>query len=194
MTPERLAELKKMGNDWVGEIPSMQGQWMLELIAEVERLQKLKVMFQFDGRSLMFSDNNNNEALKILVGRVEWIYTKALFSTPQIVFRRDGELFGIRILEVERGAYYGPTGKVNNYPELNETVFEPMDRKQVLTMVVSLEMSDKLTLLNEADQAEWEAICQADNEKRTRLEAQQQQADLERKRRELARLKDELGE
>lgn len=101
----------------------------------------------------------NNEVLKALVGKVEWIYSHPLFGISRIVFRRDGELHGLRIREIERGAYYGPRGKVNDYPGLNDTVFEPLDRDRVLELVMYINPA----LFTEAEKAEWDVYCEAEH-------------------------------
>lgn len=138
----------------------------------------------------MLYDSQNNEVLKALVGNVEWIYSHPLFGVPRIVFRCDGKLGGLRIREIERGAYYGPHGKVNNYPGLNETVLEPLDRGEVLEMVMYLNP----VLFTEAEKVEWDAYAEAEHKRREELQARMLASEKRRKLQELARLKKELGE
>lgn len=137
----------------------------------------------------MLTGDANNEALKVLVGKVEWIYSHPLFGIPRIVFRRDGELHGLRIREIERGAYYGPRGKVNNYPGLNETVLEPLDRTDVLEMVMYLNPA----LFTEAEKAEWDTYAEAENKRREELQARMTADEKRRKLQQLAQLKKDLG-
>lgn len=145
------------------------------------------------GRSgeMVGTSDKNNEVLKALVGNIEWIYTHPLFDVPRIVFRRDGELHGFCIREIELGAYYGPHGKVNNYPGLNETVFEPLDRKEVLELVMYLKGT---ALFTEAEKAEWDTYCEAEHKRLAEIREKTTADELRRKRQQLAELKRELGD
>lgn len=139
----------------------------------------------------MLSNDKNNETLKALVGNVEWIQSHPLFGVMRIVFRRDGELHGLRIREVERGAYYGPRGKVNNYPELNETVFEELERYEILELVMYLSGT---ALFTEAEKVEWDSWCEVEHKRQEQLRAKMAADELQRKRQQLVELKKELGE
>ena len=144
----------------------------------------------------MLTDQTTTEAIKALIGQVEWVYhldKPGAYTGLDLIFRVGGELRGLTFYLHEPGLLFGQRGRENRYPGANSLVIKPLERERMLTVATYLELKqDHPVLLTDAERAEWDGIVARNAAKREKNEQDEAQRQREIKRRQYEELKKEF--